>query len=581
MTPEEARLALRRHATSKVRVLEDLFDLHTMGFRGEALPSIASVSRMTMTTRRKSAAAPLQPSEAIAGTRLEIEAGVVIDESEVGAPVGTQIEIRDLLYNVPARLKFLKGDPTESSHITDAVNKLAMANPSVHFRLRRGSRSTIDAPMHADGFERARALLGARLGRRLHRVEGQEAGIRVLAYLAAPELAMTTSRGLQMFVGRRPVRDRGLLHAVRMGYGELLPKGRYPVAVLFVDAPLGSVDVNVHPQKMEVRFSDAQVVFAAVRHVLGRGISAAPWLDEAPPDIAAVRMHAIAQVSPTRRPRTPGTRASDMATRYAAQQNRSLFTPRRQAELAVAPLPVAPEGSAPGNLSDPGRAYTPPLERPPTPVAHRAEEAPVSQPRDPEQAVGFFSRLRYLGQLDKTYLVCEADGEMVLVDQHAAHERVEFQRLRERHRDRSVPVQRLLFPETLELPEQQAAAAIEVRDELAAVGFEVEPFGGNTLAIKAVPAGLRHEGGAAVLSELLAALVESGGSAAVDERLDAVFATIACHSVVRAGDVLSAREVEALLGSLDAVDFRAHCPHGRPVLLRISIPEIARRFGRT
>jgi len=194
--------------------------------------------------------------------------------------------------------------------------------------------------------------------------------------------------------------------------------------------------------------------------------------------------------------------------------------------------------------------------------------------------VGFFGGLTYLGQLDRTYLVCESDGELVLIDQHAAHERVAFQRLRERTEAGAAPVQRLLFPQVLELPAAEAAMAIDGAALLGKVGFEVEPFGGGSIAVKAVPAGLRHEPGD-VLRELLGELVERGGSRAVAERLDHVLATIACHSVVRAGDVLAADEVRALLSQMDAVDFRAHCPHGRPVLLRIGVPEIARRFGRT
>jgi DNA mismatch repair protein MutL len=198
---------------------------------------------------------------------------------------------------------------------------------------------------------------------------------------------------------------------------------------------------------------------------------------------------------------------------------------------------------------------------------------------DPKSGTDFFSRCRYLGQLDKTYLVCEAEGELVLIDQHAAHERVEFQRLRDKSAGHDVPVQRLLFPQTLDATPAQVAVVDECAAILAAVGFEVEPFGGATVAIKAMPAGLRHDP-AAVLAELLGDLADRGGSRAVEERLDHVLATVACHSVVRAGDLLSPREAEALLVAMDGVDFRAHCPHGRPVLLRIGVPEIARRFGR-
>jgi DNA mismatch repair protein MutL len=219
-------------------------------------------------------------------------------------------------------------------------------------------------------------------------------------------------------------------------------------------------------------------------------------------------------------------------------------------------------------------------QRRPSSTAPRIDPGAAAEAPLPAAASRFFSSLRYLGQLDKTYLLCEAAGELVLIDQHAAHERVAFQRLRHRFREQSIPVQRLLFPTRLELSEREAAVVSEAGAELAAVGFELEPFGGTSFAVKAAPAGLRGESAESVLRELLGELSERGASRAVDERLDAVFATIACHSVVRAGDVLGEREVEALLSSMDDVDYKAHCPHGRPVLLRISVAEIARRFGR-
>ncbi len=560
MTADEAMLALRRHATSKLRAVDDLFGISTMGFRGEALPSIAAVSRMSLRTRTR---------DQVAGALIRIEGGEVLEQSETGAPVGTRIEVRDLLYNVPARQKFMKGRATEASHITDAVTKLALAHPDVHVRLVHGGRASVTAPAHADRLERARVLLGPRLGRRLHRVTGSENGIEVEALLAAPELAQTTSRGTQMFVGRRAVRDWGLLHAIAMGYGELVPRGRYPVCVLFIDVPGEAVNVNVHPQKLEVRFSDAQAVYAAVRHTIAHGVAGAPWLSEPAPAAAPVRMRAIAQAAPPRR-----APSGDLAADYAQRRAHSLWG--RAREVAQVSFPLARPTAAPvapaADVSAPAA---------PRAAAAAVGSAPAASPAvATAEAPGFFSHLRYLGQLDKTYLLCETDGELVLIDQHAAHERVAFQRLRERYQERDIPVQRLLFPRTLDLDPSRAAVAQESADQLAAVGFELEPFGGDTFALKATPAGLRGADPEPVLVELLDELAESGGSRAVDERLDLVLATIACHSVVRAGDSLSSREADALLRSMDEVDYSAHCPHGRPVLLRISVAEIARRFGR-
>jgi DNA mismatch repair protein MutL len=436
-----------------------------------------------------------------------------------------------------------------------------------------------------------------------------------------------------------------------MGYGELVPKGRYPVAVVFVSVPEGSLDVNVHPQKLEVRFSEPQIVYAAVRHTVRRGVGAAPWLADGPPEgVSPVRMRALAARVPPE-----GREASALAAGYARDTARMLlpfgpagagesatWTPPAGSErwgrdLAAAPLPVAEPGAAydPGgprgggdaagddaSAGDPAAAGDLSELRPPAPTdddavfdargdagapgpgaggdAYGSRSAGSAEPgaadagragdgsaaRTPAagsaDAATFFSRLRYIGQLDRTYLLCEADGELILIDQHAAHERVAFQRLRERYQQRELPVQRVLFPEQIELGADQAAVAEDSRDTLSALGFEVEPFGGDTWVIKTVPAGLRAGDAASeVLRALLGELAERGGSRAVEERLDLALATIACHSVVRAGDALSPREVVALLSSMDGVDFKAHCPHGRPVLLRISVGEIARRFGRT
>ncbi len=724
MTEEEARLALTRHATSKLRSLDDLYGIDTMGFRGEALSSIAAVSRMSITTRTRGR---------VAGTRLDIEAGRIVSVSEVGAPVGTHIEVRDLLFNVPARLKFLKGNATEASHITDAVSRLAMVHPDVHIRLRHGGRISIDAPQHPSGLERARAILGSRLGRTLHGVRATENGIWVEACLAGPDLAQSTSRSTYLFVGRRPVKDRGLLHALTMGYGELIPKGRFPVAVVRVEVPGDDVDVNVHPQKLEVRFSDPQLVYAAVRHTVRRGVAEAPWLSEEASG-SPVRMRAIAAVAPPRGAARETQGASRVAASQAAEASRLLLpfgraagdrddgarvsagraiTAERAAEpdaavgggtdagagagtdagistvrtntaaldagpnagrgaglagardaggdadaagdprrvwdaararalrsspspsrddghsLPAARFPLAPavpdedldqadgdnndldsasgwrsardraihSARATGAPSGASRAAQPTpgwsgvrgIGEPPRvpssrPAPGERADAPVgahSVPAPDGDAARFFSNLRYIGQLDRTYLICEAGEEMVLVDQHAAHERVAFQRLRERYQKRDVPVQRILFPKTIELSGAHAAMISETQDALSAMGFELEPFGGNSFAVKAVPAGLSESEIKDVLTELLDDLLEHGGTRALEERLDLALATIACHSVVRAGDALSPQEVRALFESMDQVDFKAHCPHGRPVLLRISVSEIARRFGRT
>ncbi|MGN6104454.1 MAG: DNA mismatch repair endonuclease MutL, partial [Kofleriaceae bacterium] len=338
MAPNDALLAFERHATSKLRVADDLWGIATMGFRGEALPSIASVSRLTLTTRRE---------RDLAATRVRIETGRVVGVTEVGAPVGTTIEVADLLANLPARLKFLKGEATEASHITELVGKLAMAYPSLHFRLRHNGRTALELPPDRDGLARVHALLGARIASRMVPVTGEEEGVRVTAYLGPPELAQTTARGVQLFVGKRPVRDRGLLHAVAMGYGELVPRGRYPVVVVMLDVPAGAVDINVHPQKVEVRFSDAAAVTAAVRHVVQAGIAAAPWRAES----AAAPVHVIASLAPPPLP-FDGQAATPLAQRYARElRQRGSIGAAGQGALA---LDTTPPAAVPGRTGTSG-----------------------------------------------------------------------------------------------------------------------------------------------------------------------------------------------------------------------------------
>src|SRR5262245_14026608 len=325
MSAHDAVLAFERHATSKLRRLDDLWGLATLGFRGEALPAIASVSRLTLTTRQ---------AGDLAATRVAIEGGKLVEVTEIGAPVGTTVEVADLLYNVPPRLKFMKGEATEASHVTELVARVAMVHHDLHLRLKHNGRVALDAPPDRDGFARVQSLLGARIASRMVPVSGHEGGIRVIAYLGAPELAQTTARGVQLFVGKRPVRDRGLLHAIAMGYGELVPRGRYPVAIVMVDVPAGAVDVNVHPQKHEVRFSDAGAVCAAVRHVVQSGVERAPWRDEIG-GAGPVMMTAIASVAP---PKLPfDAPATSMAQTYAAQlreaREREWARGRAQAQL--------------------------------------------------------------------------------------------------------------------------------------------------------------------------------------------------------------------------------------------------------
>jgi DNA mismatch repair protein MutL len=590
MIPDDARLALKRHATSKIVEADDLWRLSTFGFRGEALPSIAAVARLTLST--KTADAP-------AGFRLTVEGGVEVDAREAGIPDGTQVEVRDLFFNTPARQKFQKSEATETANVSEAMLRLALAHPQVHFRLRAGGRVALDLPAHPALAERVRAALARRGASVLHEAAGEEGGNRVRAFLAGPEEASTTPRSTFLFVGGRFVRDRSLLHALAFGYGAILEKGRYPLATLFVDVPGQELDVNVHPQKLEVRFARPQEVYAAVRHVVGAAIARAPWL--AGTEARAMRVFTLP-------PRTWGRPEGDDPRLSPSGSGHAVALP--SAAQGALPLRARTSREAgPGFLRDApgtGEPFAPTWGAGAVNIdadgSTMSSGGQLPMPGDPTAGLpalppeaAFFAELTYIGQFDRTYLICEGDGELILIDQHAAHERVAFARLRAAHARREIRRQRLLFPLPVEVDDLAAALTSDSR-LLETLGFEVdltaprapaapgapapEALKPGTIWVRAVPEMLKDSDPKPLLRAILGQLVDGGAAASASDRVDHVLATMACHSVVRAGDVLGRQEVMALLAQLDRVDLRSHCPHGRPVLLRMPLPEIERRFGR-
>jgi len=474
----------------------------------------------------------------------------------------------------------------------------------VHVTLRHNGRSALDAPPDRDLGARAQLVLGTRATAGLVDATAEEGGVRVRVLLGAPELAQTTARGVQLFVGRRWVRDRGLLHAVCMGYGELVPRGRYPVAIALVEFADGhgdAVDLNVHPQKLEVRFREPAVVAAAVRHAVQRGVARAPWRDQVA-GVGPVLMTAIAGVAPPALPYDGP--ATPLAQRYADDLRgaRERFQPELglglddrdgsprawasrihghvRSSRAAEARHDAKTAAAYAEFDAHDRVPHEPD------LAFASGSAPVASAVDADDrhaafalAPAYFASLRYLGQLDLTFLICEAAGELVLIDQHVAHERVELARLRAALAGREIATQRLLFPTTIDASSDEVALAGGVRAVLARAGYEVEPFGPTSLAVKAVPAGIRHGDPSQLLRELLASWTRDGAPSE-DELADRILAEVACHSVVRAGDRLQVGEAEALIRALDGLDVSANGPHGRPAVLRLPLAEIARRFGR-
>ena len=531
MGPEDARLSLERHATSKLADAAALAAIATMGFRGEALPAIASVSRLRIDTCA---------GDGGDGTRVAVEGGRVVEEGPVARARGTTVEVRDLFFNTPARRKFMRAPPTEAGHVTEAVVRLMLARPEVGFTLRSGGRLVVASPPGAPLAERVGSAIGREAARKLVEVAGGRGDVRVRALLTSPDHSEATGRGLYLFVNGRFVRDRATTYALLRAYAESLPTGRWPAGVLLVELPLDRVDVNVHPQKLEVRFADARSVHDAVFHAVAEGLKTAPWLRHGPP--AAPAGAALPPVP------------------VAGEQVAELLERARAAGATEAT-------ALPPDAASPAFAFRLAGELPPG-------AAPAAGP-------GYFGTLRYVGQHARTYLLCEAPaGGLVIIDQHASHERILFHRLREAWRARRIAVQPLLLPQVVQIPASAARALEGGLAELVRLGIEVEPFGGDAFAVKGLPAALAGVDAAALLTDLAQQLEQVEQGSAAEEAWHDLLATMACHSAVRAHQDLSDEEARSLLDQLDAVDFKARCPHGRPVVFELSLADLERRVGR-
>ncbi len=534
MTREDAELAVARHATSKIATLDDLRAIATLGFRGEALPSIASVSRFSLRTR---------PHDAIEGTEIRIEGGGAREVLVAGGSPGTTVRVDELFFNVPARKKFLKGLATESGHVGDTLTRLALSRPSLRLSWLRDGRRAREWASARDGYQRALQLFP---DESLAAVEGERDGVHVRAMLSAPERARNGAGQLYVAVNGRIVRDRAISRAIAFAFGSTLPPGRFPAGVAWIELDPERVDVNVHPQKAEVRFADARSVLDAVTRMLAAGLGQSPF-------------------------RRRETRAATGTLASTDDAQAAWGEPLNDAPIAPRTYPSV-ESSEPGRVSD----------GPSLATSSRPSGGPIAGPLGGHTSSGHdYLGLRVLGQIARTYLVCEGPDGLVVLDQHAADERVKFARLAEAHRDGAVDIQRLLIPERVTLSDREAATLIEHERLLLTMGIEARTFGERTALVSGTPALLRRGTPERLLRDALAEL-SNGGSRAYGDAIDTALATMACHGAIRAGDVLSIEEQRALLVALASVEsFAGHCPHGRPILHAVSIDELARRVGRT
>ncbi len=600
MGRDDATLCLERHATSKIRAFEDLEEVRTLGFRGEAVPSIAAVSRMELVTR---------PHDTDEATRVVVEGGRILQVESAGGPPGTRISVRNLFFNVPARRKFLRTVPTELGHCMEAVTRATLIRPDVDVEVTHDGNVAVRAPACEDRARRAVALLGTD-ARSLVPVEYSQGDLHVDALVSPVGVHRGSAVGsAYLYVNGRFVQDPVLRRAVAEAYRGIVPKGRYPLVVLELRIPHRLVDVNVHPAKTEVRFRDAREVATVVSEGV-RAVLAAEGIQSplAPPPRSSPPSRPIVPASPVAaRPNAP---SAPIVHDAAPIVNKSAPAPQNNAPSALPPaLPFGPP--RPLVVRAPVLAVAEPT--PADHTAERAADAPAPEVTDrqeprplavPEAAprpavledaalspareagagrllpVARFQDLRVIGQLSRTYILCEGAGELVILDQHAAHERVTLHALQRTARAGLRTGQRLLDPPVVELPAGRAERLAEHVGALAVYGLEVVPFGGRSFAIQQVPAALAGVDPTALLHDLADDLVETGRAVSIEAREAKLLDTLACHTSVRAGQTLSPYEMRELLRALDEVDFSV-CAHGRPVCIVVPPSELERRFHRS
>ena len=546
MGHDDALLALERYATSKIYRDSDLFDIRTLGFRGEALPSIAAVSRFALVTRQK---------DAESGTEIIVEGGKIKRVSDTGAPAGTMVTVKQLFFNTPARRKFLKTVNTEMGHVADTLCGIAMAWPDVQFRLVHNERAVKNWSAAPDPADRVADVLGGDVRPYLFPLVFDSPHVSVSGWLASPGIHRGTTRGIYIYVNGRFVRDRVIRHALVSGYSGRLMKGRFPVAVLFIRVPFDRVDVNVHPTKHEVRFAEQKTVHDAVAGIVSetlRNEDRTPWAG------AKGKGHGAWRKGGGLPRRSLGEGGRTEAEQWV--YNKGTGQP------AVAEMsPAYPEGN--GSM----------LNSPTTPVSTRNLQ-PGTQ-----QTFWRKSRLadaRIIGQYHGTYIICETEEGLVLVDQHAAHERVIFEQLKNRSAREKAGVQKLLMPETIELGYREADALDKLIAELNELGFEIEPFGGNTFVVKAVPAILSGRDVRPLIVEIVENAVSIGFGTGMEKVLDRCLMLMACHGAIRANESLPDIRIRQLLKDLDRCDTPSHCPHGRPTWIRWTVKELEKAFHR-
>ena len=556
MTPDEMALAIERHATSKLP--DDSLDhIHSLGFRGEALPSIGAVSRLSLT----SITAGFDHA-----WRLVVDGGIVSGPKPAALARGSMISVTQLFKAVPARLKFLKTARTEQGQCADIVRRLGLGWPEVGFRLTADDRLLLDLPACLPGQSGLQARIGAIMGQGFAVealvLDAVRDDLRLTGLVGLPTMNRATTSNIFLFVNDRPIHDRALLGAIRAGYGDTLPRGRHPMAVLFLELPASAVDVNVHPAKAEVRFKDA----AAVRSLLVGGLIAR--LRDG--SINATSAGGVAAIGKflTGPDRVEGNDFSPVGiVTLPGGAQRPYLAPLSRQQLASAHVFYGADQALPRGLLGDDAA----------PAARMASETQIEQHKD--------QRHHLLGaakaQLHKTYIIAETEDGLTIIDQHAAHERIVIERMKAALAESGIASQNLLLPEVVTLADHHAAAIVEVADMLETMGLAVEGFGAGAVVVRAVPALLGTPDVKQLVADIAEELFELGGSTSLEDRVNHVLATVSCHGSVRAGRLLNASEMNALLRDMEITPRSGQCNHGRPTWVKLSLADIERLFGRS
>jgi DNA mismatch repair protein MutL len=515
---EDLPLALQRFATSKIRRAEDLYDIHTLGFRGEALPSIASVSHMIITSR---------VPQALSGTRIISEGGVIREISEIGCPMGTEVEVKDLFYNFPVKRKFLKSVRSELRQVLSQFLRLSLGRPSISFKLIHDGRVIQELMSSESVAVRIEAVLGAESYEHLRPVESEEGEVQISGFASLPSLSRGTTEGIYLFVNGRFVRDRMVSKAITDAYRHVIPSGKFPIVLLWMTLPPSTVDVNVHPTKAEVKFRDPERVFHAV--------------------------HTVLRALHEPLPQPPGPSFRD-----------ELITGAKERGV---PFPSLPISFHPGGT----------LSRPWT-----GEDVPkVREGVHSEWTVEPRRSLHILGQAFGTFLICEVEEGLLFIDQHAAHERLLFEKYKRQLETQSIPVVKLLIPRLVELSAEESLALESSLGELHSLGFEIDQAGQKVYAIRSVPGVFDQIDPQEVLREILqeTPVLSRGGKGT--DILHTLLVTLACHSAIRGRASLQQEELEQLVGDLSPLRLSATCPHGRPIFFFLSREELNRQFKRS